>query len=81
VEFVADPKKKTPFDASLKVGARVSNAARAQGLIARAMPQGDILGFSPALTITRSEVDEMVAITRAAVAQVYEDLRAEGAVN
>jgi len=80
VEFVADPQKKTPFEARLKVGARVSNAARAQGLIARAMPQGDILGFSPALTISRSEVDEMVAITRAAVVQVYGELRAEGAV-
>jgi len=80
VEFMADPARKIPFDASLKVGARVSGAARAQGLIARAMPQGDILGFSPALTITREECDEMVAITKAAVAQVYDELRAEGVV-
>ncbi|MFD2815886.1 aminotransferase [Paracoccus aerius] len=50
VEFVADREKKTRFDAGLKVGARISAAARARGLIARAMPHGDILGFAPPLS-------------------------------
>ena len=49
IEFVADREKKTRFDAGLKVGARVSKAARDRGLIARAMPHGDILGFAPPL--------------------------------
>jgi len=80
VEFVADKQQRRAFDPGLKVGARVSTACRARNLIARAMPQGDILGFSPALTIGRADIDEMVAITRESVHEVYAGLRAEGAL-
>lgn len=74
VEFVADPETKQRFDPALKVGARVSKAARDRGLIARAMPHGDILGFAPPLTLTRAEVDDIVAIARQAVSQVAAEL-------
>ena len=53
VEFVADPANKTRFNASHKVGARISAACLNNGLIARAMPHGDILGFAPPLITTR----------------------------
>ncbi|UVK49014.1 aspartate aminotransferase family protein (plasmid) [Mesorhizobium sp. AR07] len=78
IEFVADREKKTRFDASLKVGARVSSAARERGLIARAMPHGDILGFAPPLVITKGEVDEIVAIAEGAVRSVMDELVREG---
>ena len=74
IEFVADREKKTRFKPNLTVGARVSKAARERGLIARAMPHGDILGFAPPLVTTRAEVDEIVAITEAAVRAVMDDL-------
>ncbi|MCO6419836.1 aminotransferase [Siccirubricoccus sp. KC 17139] len=74
VEFVADRERKLRFDPSLKVGARISQAARDRGLIARAMPQGDILGFSPPLVITEAEVDEMVSIAETAVRVVMDEL-------
>lgn len=74
VEFVADPATKTRFDPALKVGARISQAARDRGLIARAMPQGDILGFSPPLVMTVQEVDEMVAIAADATRHVMNQL-------
>lgn len=74
IEFVADRATRRRFDASLKVGARVSMAARRRGLIARAMPHGDILGFAPPLVLTRADVDEIVAITRAAVDEVVGEL-------
>jgi L-2,4-diaminobutyrate transaminase len=74
VEFVADPATKTRFDPALKVGARISQAARDRGLIARAMPQGDILGFSPPLVMTVQEVDEMVAIAADATRNVMNQL-------
>ena len=76
IEFVADREKKLRFDAGLKVGARISKAARDRGLIARAMPHGDILGFAPPLVTTREEVDEIVSIAEAAVRQVMDDLAA-----
>lgn len=74
IEFVADRERKERFDATLKVGARVSKAARDRGLIARAMPHGDILGFAPPLVTTKDEVDEIVAIAHEAVRQVMDEL-------
>lgn len=77
IEFVADPATKQRFDPQLKVGARVSKAARDRGLIARAMPHGDILGFAPPLTITKAEIDDIVGIARQAVQQVTNELANE----
>ncbi len=48
----------------------MSAAALERGVIARAMPHGDILGFAPPLITTRAEVDEIVKIVRAAVDDV-----------
>ncbi|ULJ74248.1 aspartate aminotransferase family protein [Rhizobium gallicum] len=78
IEFVADRESKKRFDPSLKVGARVSKAARDRGLIARAMPHGDILGFAPPLVTTKAEVDEIVSIAEKAVHSVMDDLVRDG---
>ncbi|WP_181706522.1 aspartate aminotransferase family protein [Chthonobacter rhizosphaerae] len=78
IEFVADRERKTRFDPHLKVGARVSKAARDRGLIARAMPHGDILGFAPPLVLTRDEADMIVEIAEAAVRQVQDELTRDG---
>lgn len=60
VEFVADKEKKTRFAPAMKVGAKLSAACLEEGVIARAMPHGDILGFAPPLITTVSDVDEIV---------------------
>lgn len=78
IEFVADRERKVRFDPSLKVGARISKAARDRGLIARAMPHGDILGFAPPLVTSKEEVDEIVSISEAAVSAVMDELVREG---
>lgn len=75
IEFVADPATKKRFDPSLKIGARVSKAARNLNLIARAMPHGDILGFAPPLVITESEVDQIVGLAHKAVLSVMDELK------
>ena len=41
-----------------------------RGIIGRAMPQGDILGFAPPLCLTRDEADTIVAATKGAVEAV-----------
>lgn len=79
VEFVADPATKRRLDPALKVGARISKAARDRGLIARAMPHGDILGFAPPLTLTCAEVEEIVHIARAAAMQVCDEITKDAA--
>ncbi|MER8504761.1 aspartate aminotransferase family protein [Mesorhizobium sp. M0195] len=78
IEFVADRDNKKRFDPSLKVGARISKAARDRGLIVRAMPHGDILGFAPPLVATKAEVEEIVGIAGSAVRFVMDELTREG---
>ncbi|EJZ22666.1 aminotransferase class III-fold pyridoxal phosphate-dependent enzyme, partial [Rhizobium sp. Pop5] len=80
IEFVSDRGSRASFDPGLKVGARISQAARNRNLIARAMPHGDILGFAPPLVMTEAEIDEMVAIARAAVDEVLRELDSQGLV-
>ncbi len=72
IEFVADRQARTPFDPALKIGPQVSAACLERGMIARAMPHGDILGFAPPLVLTQAEADEIVAIAREAVDAVAE---------
>ncbi len=74
IEFVADRDAKERFDPDLKVGARVSMAALAEGMIARAMPHGDILGFSPPLIISEADVDLVIDKARKAVDKVTDEL-------
>ncbi|MGR3783627.1 MAG: aspartate aminotransferase family protein [Albimonas sp.] len=76
VEFVKDPGARTFFDASEKVGGRIAAAALERGLIARAMPQGDILGMAPPLCLTPSEAEELVGIARDAADAVAGELGA-----
>ncbi|ATJ83937.1 l-2,4-diaminobutyric acid transaminase DoeD [Halomonas beimenensis] len=78
LEFSADPARRAHFDPSLKVGPRIAAAALEENLIARAMPQGDILGFAPLPTTSRGEVDEIIARTERAVNKVTDELVREG---
>ena len=80
VEFVADRQAKRQFDPQLKVGPRISKAARDRGLIARAMPHGDILGFAPPLVVSEAEIDEIVELAYQATKQVMNELAKEGAI-
>ncbi|MGD9812440.1 MAG: aminotransferase class III-fold pyridoxal phosphate-dependent enzyme, partial [Sphingobium sp.] len=70
VEFVADKDDRKFFDASEKVGPRVAAALLERGVIGRAMPQGDILGFAPPLCLSTEEADIVVEATAAAVDSV-----------
>ncbi|KFE35324.1 aspartate aminotransferase family protein [Thioclava atlantica] len=67
VEFVKDRDARTFFEASEKVGAKLARALVERGVIGRAMPQGDILGFAPPLCLTKDEADRIVAVTADAV--------------
>jgi L-2,4-diaminobutyrate transaminase len=75
VEFVADKDDRVFFDPALKVGPRLSAAMLERGVIARAMPHGDILGFAPPLCLTQKEADIIVDAARSAVDAVAAELR------
>lgn len=70
VEFVADRDQRRFFDPDDKIGPRVAAALLEQGVIARAMPQGDILGFAPPLCLSKAEADEIATKTAQAVRSV-----------
>ncbi len=68
VEFVKDKDNRTFFDPADKIGPRLSAKMLEQSkVIARAMPQGDILGFAPPFCLTQTQADEIVAATAKAL--------------
>ena len=71
VEFVEDKAARRFFDPASGVGAKVSAALAAKGVIARAMPQGDILGFAPPFCLTVEEADTVIARTAEAVHETF----------
>jgi L-2,4-diaminobutyrate transaminase len=70
VEFVEDRASRRFFDAGRKVGAQLAAALTNRGVIARAMPQGDIIGFAPPLCLSRAEADTIVGAFAGAVKEV-----------
>lgn len=71
VEFVKDRDSRTFFDAADKIGPQIAAKLLEQDkIIARAMPQGDILGFAPPFCLTRAEADQVVDGTLRAVKAV-----------
>ena len=78
IELVQDPGRKKAFDPSHKVAPRVAAKALGHGLITRALPNSDALGFSPPLVITRDEVDQVVEALAKAIAEVRDELTQEG---
>ncbi|MEX0969173.1 MAG: aspartate aminotransferase family protein [Paracoccaceae bacterium] len=74
VEVVADKDSRTYFDPGQKVGPQLAAAMLEQGIIARAMPQGDILGFAPPFCVSTSEMDRIVDATVQAVDKVTASL-------
>jgi L-2,4-diaminobutyrate transaminase len=71
VEFVKEKSDRIFYDASEKIGPQISAKLLEQdSIIARAMPQGDILGFAPPFCLTAQEVDQIVTATVRAVKAV-----------
>ncbi len=68
VELVENKEDRTFYDASRKIGPMVAAEMLKRGVIARAMPQGDIIGFSPPLCIEKSEIDIVVDAAHKAIA-------------
>jgi len=70
VEFAEDPGVRRFFDPARKIGPGLASALLGEGVIARAMPQGDILGFAPPLCLTQEEADTVVDATVSAVRNI-----------
>ncbi len=76
VEVVRDLGTKEPFPYELDVGAAIARNAQSRGLIVR--PIGNLCVLSPALILSRQEIDEIVAILGDAVEATIRDPRGLG---
>ncbi|MCC5986269.1 MAG: aminotransferase class III-fold pyridoxal phosphate-dependent enzyme [Pararhodobacter sp.] len=71
VELVGDRETRAGFDAAPgATSAQVVAAMARRGVIARAMPGGDILGFAPPLCLNEAEADTIAGVTAQALAEV-----------
>lgn len=70
VEFMEDPGARKWFEPPMSVSGKISAAMQRRGVIARPMPEGDIIGFAPPLCITRDEVNQVVEALRESVREV-----------
>ncbi|GAB5469625.1 MAG: aspartate aminotransferase family protein [Rhodospirillales bacterium] len=70
VELVEDRETRAFYDPAEKIGVKTVAAMAKRGVIARAMPQGDIIGFAPPFCLTDAEADRIVAVTAEAVQEV-----------
>jgi len=67
VELVEDKADRRFFDPAKKVAGTVATALLGEGVIARAMPHSDVIGFAPPLCLTRAEADIIVDAAAKAV--------------
>ena len=72
IELAQDKASRTPFPKELDVASQVRDAAIASGLMIRAV--GDCLIMSPPMCITSAEIDELMALTKAALDKVSTDI-------
>ena len=67
VELVEDRERRTFFESAKKVGPAVVAKMLEHGVIARAMPEGDIIGLAPPLCLSMGEADQIVEAVRSAI--------------
>ncbi len=72
VEFVADKETREIFPESMNIGKQVSNHCEALGLIVRPLTHLNVM--SPALTLSREEIDQIVDILREGIVRTQTDL-------
>ena len=74
IELVADRETKAPFPAEFGLRDRLNGKFKEQGMILR-LP-GEVIGLSPPLCVTRSEIDEIVTNLDQAIGEVEQEYRA-----
>lgn len=86
LEFVADREQKTPFSPSLNLTNRIIKSAFEKGLLVYPASgalngTGDAIIVSPPFTITKTEIDHLVALLEEAISEVQNELMQSGGKN
>ncbi len=66
VELMDDPSSRKYFP-TMSVAPKIAAEMLKRGVISRAMPEGDIMGFAPPLSISRGEIDVVVDALKGAL--------------
>ena len=78
IELVADRASKQAFDPRHKVAARIAQCCLAEGLITRNLPGGDVIAFSPPLTVTLDDLELIESRLANGLDKAAASLRADG---
>ncbi|MCL4674576.1 MAG: aminotransferase class III-fold pyridoxal phosphate-dependent enzyme [Pararhodobacter sp.] len=70
VELTRDRATRADFEPMGSVGPKVVAAMLKRGVIARAMPQADLVGLAPPLCLTTAEADRITAVTAEAIREI-----------
>ncbi len=70
IELVEDRASRKLYDPVGKIGPQIAAALLSRGVIGRAMPHGDIIGYAPPLVLSRNEADIIVQATQEAIIEV-----------
>lgn len=73
IEYVADKETKALLPDDINISKRIADACEKRGLLVRPIGHLDVL--SPPLTMTRTEIDQMVEILREAILSVGQQLQ------
>ena len=73
VELVEDRQARRHYEQPGKTAGAIVAKMVEKGVIARAMPQGDILGFAPPLCLSQAEADRVVEVTADSIREVLGD--------
>jgi adenosylmethionine-8-amino-7-oxononanoate aminotransferase len=68
IELVLDQKEKTPYPLTWRVGKKVCDEAKRNGVLLR--PLGNIIVLMPQLSITQSEIKKLTSVVGAAICKV-----------
>ena len=70
VEIVKEKKERKFYSKPGLIAADIIKAMKNYGVLARAMPEGDIIGFAPPLCASKKEIDKIVDVTKKAIIEV-----------
>jgi L-2,4-diaminobutyrate transaminase len=70
VEIVKEKKERKFYSKQGLIAADIIKAMKNYGVLARAMPEGDIIGFAPPLCASKKEIDKIVDVTKKAIIEV-----------
>jgi adenosylmethionine-8-amino-7-oxononanoate aminotransferase len=79
IELVADKKTKTPYPLTLRIGKKICDEAKENGVLLR--PLGNVIVLMPPLSISLREIEKLLSVVGAAIRKItrltdqYQNLR------